>query len=72
MLPLAHYRTVRRPHGPVQPVYGVAVMKRSVVVVTPHTGHEFLWIRIMKSPLFPERQNLPPSILLSPLGLLMK
>lgn len=42
MLPLAHYRTVRRPHGPVRPVCGVAVMKRSVVVVTPHTGHEFL------------------------------
>lgn len=41
MLPLAHYRTVRRPHGPVWPVCGVAVMKRSVVVVTPHTGHEF-------------------------------
>lgn len=41
MLPLAHHRTARRPHGPVWSVCGVTVMKRSVVVVTPHTGHEF-------------------------------
>lgn len=40
LLPLAHHRTARRPHGPVRPVCGVAVMKRSVVVATPHTGHE--------------------------------
>lgn len=42
LLPLAHHRTARHPHGPVRPVCGVAVMKRSVVEVTPHTGHEFL------------------------------
>ena len=42
LLPLAHHRTARRPHGPVRPVCGVAVMKRSVVVATPRTGHEFL------------------------------
>lgn len=40
LLPSARHRTARRPHGPVRPVCGVAVMKRSVVVATPHTGHE--------------------------------